>query len=98
MNIKLLRTFSLIAYTFTVLVVSLLFIFEPAGFDARSAILPLVSLLLLSSIGLGYELASKTESTPLKIAGTVAFAVLLTFVGFFVVAAVAWLSALSHAQ
>lgn len=98
MNVKLLSTFSLAAYILTILVVSLLFVFEPTGFDARSVILPLVSLLFLSSLGFGYKLASKTESSPLKIAGSVALAVLFTFIGFFIVAVVAWGVGLSYAQ
>ena len=89
---------STVAYTLVVLVAATLLFTEPDGFSAQAMIFPLVTALLLSSLGMAYRFASKSANKTLVIAGTVALTVLFAFIGFFVVAAIGWFIALSYAQ
>lgn len=93
------RIASLTLYLLTVAISSILLWVEPNGFDARALILPLVIILFLSSLGVSQKIISKSQKGKVSPAlGTVALSILLTFIGFLIVATVAWLIALSHAQ
>lgn len=76
----------------------LLLFFEPRGFDARRAILPLLLVLCIGGIGIGYSVCANSTKLPIKLVGIASIAVLLTFIGFFIVAGVAWCTALAHAN
>lgn len=89
-NSKKYHKVSVIAYLIIILTTSLLLLIEPNGLDVRMIILPLLGLLLLSSLGIGHMIAGKSESRVVKYAGIIALAILFTFVGFFIVSAVAW--------
>ena len=89
---------SIILYVLTIVVASALLLIEPNNFDARAMIIPLIVLLFVTSIGIGNKIASKNENKIISIVGTIALTILMTFVGFFIVAAVAWFVGVSHAQ
>ncbi len=56
----------------------------------------LVATLFVSGLGVGHSIVGRTSNKALSFSGVVALATLLVFIGFFVVAAVAWVVALSH--
>lgn len=98
-NSKFISTYQLISlsiYTLAIIISSILLIVEPNGFDINSLIVPMLVVLFVSALGIGQKITSKSDSTALSVIGTIALAILLTFIGFFVVAAVAWFVALSH--
>ena len=87
---------SLALYVLAIVGASLLLVIEPNNFDVTSIILPLLLVLFLSSLSIGYKFASTNKSKAIVITGTIALALLLTFIGFFAVAAVGWFVAVSH--
>ena len=87
---------SLALYVLAIVGASLLMVIEPNNFDVTSIILPLLLVLFLSSLSIGYKFASKNKGKSIVITGTIALAILLTFIGFFAVAAVGWFVAVSH--
>lgn len=87
---------SLSLFALAVVSASALLIIEPNGFDAKAAITPLVAILFVSGSGVGRSLSATASNKLLSRLGTISLAILLTFIGFFIVAAVAWFVALSH--
>lgn len=88
---------SLIAYIASIVIACILLLVEPSGFDAKVIVAPLIAVLFLSSIGIGYKIAMKNKHDAISIVGAAMVAILFTFVGFFIVAAVAWFIGLAHA-
>ena len=87
-------------YTAAILLSSVLLILElstPFGLDARVMIVPLIIILFVGALGIGYGIASKGSTKLISIFGTIAVGTLLTFVGFFIVSAVAWFTVLAYA-
>lgn len=97
-KVKLYQAASFIAYLAIVLGTTLILLIEPNNFDVRAIIIPVVALLLASSVGIGYTIAGKSNDKAIALVGTVALAILFTFIGFFVLAAVAWFIGLANAQ
>ena len=91
-----LQLISISMYALAIIVASSLLVVEPSGFDINSLIIPTLAVFFVSALGIGQKITSNTDSKILSILGTIALAVLLTFVGFFVVASVAWFVALNH--
>lgn len=87
-----------IIYSLAILSVSTLLVIDPIGLNAKVLILPLIVVLLASSAIFSYQIATKSSnlSKALFIAGTIALSILFTMIGFFIVAGIAWLVALSH--
>lgn len=92
------RNFSLLIYIAVIAMTLIVLLFEPAGFDARAAILPLIVLLFLSALGIGQGIARKGSTKLISIIGMIAIAILLTFVGFFIVAGAAWFIGVTNAS
>lgn len=88
---------SLVAYVLAIVVTLVVLVSEPDGFDARMAILPLIIMLLVSGLGIGQYIAADAQDPRIRVVGTTVLAVLLAFVGFFVIAGGAWVVALSRA-
>lgn len=97
-NIKVYQTASLVVYLLAIVSASAILIIEPNNFDAKMMIIPLIALLVLSSTGIGYKIAAKSENSIVSSIGTVALTILFTFIGFFIVAGVAWFVGVSHAS
>ena len=85
-------------YSITVVGFILLMIAAPSLFDIRAALVPMVTFLLVGSLLFSQSIASKKSSKAVMLLGTVALAVMFTFIAFFVIAAVAWLIAVYHAS
>lgn len=96
-SIKLYQNASLVIYLLVIVLASATLIIEPNNFDARMMTIPLIALLFLSSIGIGHKIAYNSKSRIISNLGTLALAIMFTFLGFFVVATVTWFVALSHA-
>lgn len=92
------QTASLVVYLLVIVFASAILIIEPNNFDAKMMIIPLITLLVLSSIGIGYKIVAKSESRTVSRLDTLALTILFTFIGFFIVAGVAWFIGLSHAS
>lgn len=86
---------SLVLYLLIILGTSALLYFQPQGFDAKTAVVPFVMLLFVSALGTGYWVARGAVKKILRYTGMVAVAVVMTFIGLFVVAGVGWLIATS---
>ena len=84
-------------YSLILIISSLIFIYEPNDFDPKSIIIPVVSGLFIGALPLGYRMAASKKRDIVSKLGAVALAVAFTFIGFFVIAVVAWLVALSRA-
>lgn len=89
---------SIIIYALTIILASALLLIEPNNFDAKTIIVPLIVLLLISALGTGQKITSKNTSKVVSVIGTILIAVLLAFIGFFIVASVAWFIGVSHTQ
>lgn len=87
---------SLLLFALVIISASALLVVEPNGFNAKAAIAPLVAILFISGLGVGKFLSVTPSSKLLSKLGTISLAILLTFIGFFIVAAVAWFVALSY--
>lgn len=88
---------SLTLYILIIVIAAALLIIEPNGLEVKALIIPLIFALFISALGIGQRVTAKSEKR-IAIFGTIAISILLTFVGFFIVAGVAWLVGLSHAQ
>lgn len=95
-KIKIYQAASLVVYLLVILLASTILIIEPNNFDAKTLIVPLIVLLVLSSIGIGRKIAGNGESKIVSNLGTIALTILFTFIGFFIVAGVAWFIGISH--
>ncbi len=96
---KIKSTYQLISialYVITIIFSSGLLLIEPNNFDARRIIIPLIVLLLISALGIGQKITSKNTNKAVSLTGAILIAVLLTFIGFFIVAGVAWFIGVSH--
>lgn len=89
---------SVTVYLLSLMTAIILLLTEPSGFQAAFMIIPLVVALFIGALGIGTKITSTAKSKPLFIISLIAVAILLTLVGFFVVAGAGWLIALSHAQ
>lgn len=96
-NLKVYHIVSFSSYLIIIFTTSLLLLIEPSGLDARAIIIPLLALLLLSSLGIGHRIAGNSQSKIVSYAGIIALSILFTFLGFFVIAAVAWFIGVSNA-
>ena len=83
-------------YLLIIIISSLVLVFEPNDLDPKSMILPVFLGLFISALPLGCGLAAGKNRDIVSKLGAVALAVVFTFVGFFVIATVAWLVALSR--
>jgi len=88
----------LIIYLLTVISASFLLLFPPDNFDAKAMILPIVILLFVGGIGIGRKFTKNSENKFIAMLGNILIAVMLTFIGFFVVSAVAWFIGVAAAQ
>lgn len=95
-TVKRYQVASLFAYVLILATASGLLLIEPNGLDVRTMIMPILVLLLASSVGIGYAIAGKSESKLVAYLGTGALAILFSFIGFFILAAVAWFIGLSY--
>lgn len=96
---KIKSTYQLISialYVITIIFSSGLLLIEPNNFDARTITIPLIVLLLISALGIGQKITSKNTNKAVSVTGAILIAVLLTFIGFFIVAGVAWFIGVSH--
>ena len=76
----------------------LLLLAEPLWFNVQNAVFPLILSLLVGSAMFSYPIASKKSSKNMRILGTIALAVLSSFIAFLIIALVAWLIAVYHAS
>ena len=84
--------------TLTIAGFSALLLTEPVWFSMQSAIVPLIILLLIGSAMFSYPIAANKSADNLKIPGTIALAVLFSFLAFIATALIAWLIAVYHAN
>lgn len=85
-------------YGLTIAVSILLLLAEPLWLKMQDAIFPLIILLLVGSAMFSYSIASKKSSKNMRVLGTIALAVLFSFVAFIAIALVAWFIAVYHAN
>lgn len=93
-NTRTIMLSGLLLMSMAIITSSTLLLLDPAGLDVQRLIASLLTVLLLGGLATGYPIASKDSSKSMAIAGTISLAILFTFVGFFIVAAVGYLSAL----
>lgn len=95
-NTKIIKQSGIGLYGLTILVSILLMIVEPSGLDVTKLIMPVILFLFVGALGFSYPIAAKGSDKVMSVIGTVVMATLFAFVGFFVIAAIAWLLALTH--
>lgn len=89
-------TTSTVVYIVALGAFAALLIADPAGLNAVLAFVILICVLFLASLAPAYFIASKKSSKSISTLGTIALALLFTFIGFFIAAGIGWLTALSH--
>lgn len=86
----------IILYALTLAIFIILLLVEPEGLDFRIAIIPLLLTLFLTGIAPARFVASKTNSRPIALIGTIALTILLGFIGLCIVVAAGWLIILAR--
>ena len=87
----------LAVYLLIIATFSLMLLTEPEGFEITQGIPLLLVALFISGLGLGYWIAADAKSANIAVLGVISLAILFTFVGFFIIAALGWSIAVSRA-